>query len=294
MALPIVRAMQIAGSTRLFMILGDPVVQVKAPALFNPLFARHGVDAVLVPVQVPSAQVQGYVRQAFAARNLGGLLLTIPHKTPVFRMLERCDRLGTVAQSVNAVRLGADGQLEGGLFDGIGFVKGLHRFGIPVRGARTMVVGVGGAGAAIAASLADEGAAEIALVDLDPAACEGFAQRLRATWPATVSIHGDADPTGFDLVVNATPLGLRPDDPLPFDPARLDRGAAVVDILMKDHPTPLLRACAAQGVRAWPGLEMMIQQAPDYLDFFGLHTLAEVLRHDDDEVRAALQAAVPA
>ena len=104
-----------------------------------------------------------------------------------------------------------------------------------------------------------------------------------------VTAAASADPAGFDLVVNATPLGLQPGDPLPFDVARLDRSAAVVDILMKNQPTALLRACAARGTTAHPGFEMMLQQMPDYLNFFGLHELAHVVQEDASEVRALLE-----
>jgi shikimate dehydrogenase len=102
-----------------------------------------------------------------------------------------------------------------------------------------------------------------------------------------ISVHS-ADPAGFDLVINATPLGLRDDDPLPFDVARLDPGAAVIDILMKPQPTPLLRACAERGISAHPGFEMLVQQVPDYLAFFGMPRIAEQLRADLSEVRRSL------
>jgi shikimate dehydrogenase len=286
--LPIVQPMHITGNTRVFMILGDPVAQVRAPELFNALFRRHGLDAVLVPARVPVADVQAYVQHAFLSPTLGGLWLTIPHKTPVWRMLQRCDRLGTVAQSVNAVRRAPDGALEGALFDGLGFVGGLDHLGVRCRGARVLVVGVGGAGAAIAVSLAERGVRALALHDTDVQKCKDLAPRITAAFGTAVLIAPSADPAGFDLVVNATPLGLHPDDPLPFDPARLDAGAAVVDILMKPRPTPLLAACASRGLKAWPGLEMMIQQAPSYLDFFGFNELSAALRHDATEIRALL------
>ena len=285
---PATRPLDITGHTRVFLILGDPVVQVRAPELFNALFRRHGVDAVLVPAQVAAADLQGFVLQVLKAGNIDGLWLTIPHKGQVLPLLDRIDRLGQVAQAVNAVRCNADGTLEGALFDGIGFVKALAAWGVPVAGQRALVVGVGGAGLAIATSLAEQGVAELALFDRVPTRAEPVAQRLRAAWPVAVRQATSADPAGFDLVVNATPLGLRADDPLPFDVSRIDGDAAVVDILMKRQPTPLLLACRARGLRAWPGLQMMLRQAPDYLSFFGLPALAQA--YDADEAAAWLQA----
>lgn len=273
------------------MILGDPVAQVRAPEMFNALFRRHAVDAVLVPARVPPAGLARFVRSAFEARNLDGLWLTIPHKSAAMPLLDRCDRLGEIAKAVNAVRRNADGTLEGALFDGIGFVKALDRFGVATRAARVLLVGVGGAGMAIAASLAERDPAELALFDLHAAQAENAAASLRQAWPdVPVRVVRGADPAGFDIVINATPLGLKPDDPLPFDPARVDAGATVIDILMKNQPTPLLRACEARGVRAYPGYEMMIQQAGAYLSFFGLHDLAGHVP-DDADLRDFLQAA---
>lgn len=279
--LPIVSAMHITGSTRVFMILGDPVAQVRAPELFNALFQRHGVDAVLVPAHVPPAALPTFVRAVFSAHNIDGLWLTIPHKAALLPMLDHCDRRGRLAGAVNAVRRRADGSLEGALFDGLGFVRGLDASGVAIQGARALVVGVGGAGAAIAVSLAERGVAELALYDLQRSLGLAVAARIGQAWPQVrVQLADTSDPAGFDLVVNATPLGLKAGDPLPFDARRVGIAASVVDILMKNQPTPLLLACAAQGARVFPGYPMMVHQAPDYLDFFGLHELARVMEND--------------
>lgn len=266
--------MDIHGRTRVFMILGDPVAQVRAPALFNPLFARHGVDAVLVPAHVAPGDVEGFVRHVLKARNIDGLWLTVPHKAALFGLLDRCDRRATIAQAVNAVRRNADGSIEGALFDGEGFAKGLADAGVVVQGARVLVFGTGGAGAAIAVALAERGVARLVLHDADPARAEALAARLRAAFAIDVRVAGP-DPAGHGLVVHATPLGLRAGDPLPFDPARVDAGATVADILMTPQPTPLLQACRARGLRAFDGLPMMQRQAEDYLAFFGLPPLLQ-------------------
>ena len=290
-SLPILPAMHISGTTRVFLILGDPVAQVRAPETFNHLFARHGVDAVLVPALVAPRDFAAFVRHAFTARNIDGLMLTIPHKTAMLALLDRCDRAGTIAQAVNAARRNADGTIDGALFDGVGFVKGLDHLGITPSGARVLVVGAGGGGVAIAVALAERGVTGLALYDLDAERSAAVAARLRGVWPAIdIVAAATPDPAGFDLVVNATPLGLNADDPLPFDPARLDAGAAVVDILMKKQPTPLLRACQARGINAHPGFEMMIQQAPEYLEFLGLHELARTVAGDSSELRRLMQA----
>jgi shikimate dehydrogenase len=278
--------MNISGSTRVFMILGDPVAQVRAPEVFNHLFREYGVDAVLVPAQVRPEDFDAFARQAMKARNMDGLWLTIPHKSSMVRLLDHCDALGRAANAVNAARRNPDGSIEGALFDGIGFTKGLDHWNVPIAGRRILVVGVGGAGVAIATSLAARGAGTVGLHSRDPGVATDVAARLREAFPCDVVSVPAPDPAGYDRVVNATPLGLHSDDPLAFDVGRIDVGASVVDILMKNQPTPLLRACHARGIAAYPGFEMLIQQVPEYLSFFGLDSMAAQVRNDLSGVRA--------
>lgn len=278
--------MKISGSTRVFLIVGDPVAQVRAPEAFNHLFDRHAVDAVLVPARIGTDELAGFVRHVFQAGNIDGLWVAIPHKTGIVSVLDHCDALGRAAGAVNAVRRNPDGSIAGALFDGVGFTKALGVFGIPIAGRNVLVVGVGGGGVAIAASLAQQGAGRIALFDATPGRTDDVAARLRATFGVEVVTAASSDPAGFDLVAHATPLGLKLDDPLPFDVTRLDADAVVVDILMKNQPTPLVRACRARGVVAHPGFEMMVQQVPEYLSFFGFDSIAQTVQADPTDVRA--------
>lgn len=286
----IATTMNISGTTRVFLILGDPVAQVRAPEAFNHLFAKHGVDAVLVPAKVSAENLATFAKASLLAENIEGLWLAIPHKTPMVDLLDRCEPLGRIAGAVNAARRNADGSLEGALFDGVGFVKALDHFGIDVPGRSALVVGVGGGGVAIATSLAARGPRRLALYDSTPGRTAAVARRLAAEFGIDVVSLDSPDPAGHDLVVNATPLGLKAGDPLPFDVARLDAGAAVVDILMKNQPTPLLRACRARGNTAHPGFEMMVQQVPEYLSFFGFEAIAKAVQADASDVRALFEA----
>jgi shikimate dehydrogenase len=278
--------MKITGNTRVFCIVGDPVAQVKAPEVYNHLFQQHGVDAVVVPMKVAPPQLAGFVRNAFAADNLGGMWVTIPHKAAMRGLMDRCDPLAQIAGAVNAVRRGADGAIEGALFDGIGFVKGLDHFNIPVAGQRVLVLGAGGGGQAVAAALAQRGPAQLVLHNRTPARAAELVARLVPSFGPAVTAAATNDPAGFDLIVNCTSQGLKPDDALPVDVARIDAGASVVDIIMK--PTPLLAACAARGITAHPGYEMLVQQIPEYLKFMGLPQVAAVLQEDLSPVRALL------
>ena len=280
--------MTITGTTRVFYILGDPVAQVRAPEVYNHLFQRHGIDAVLVPLKLPAAALAGFLEHGLKAENIGGFWATMPHKPALAELLHPTDPVAMIAGAVNAVRRLADGRLEAALFDGIGFVKGLDYFGIPLKGRRVLVVGAGGGAHAVAAAVAQRGPAVLAIYNRSPDRAHALADRLQPIVGGAASVARSADPAGFNLIVNCTSQGLKPDDALPFDPARVDAGAAVVDIIMSRQATPLLRDCRARGLQAEAGFEMLVQQVPEYLSFFGFDDLAQTLQSDLSEVRALL------
>ncbi|HVK33214.1 MAG TPA: shikimate dehydrogenase [Burkholderiaceae bacterium] len=280
--------MTITGTTRVFFILGDPVAQVRAPEVYNHLFARHGIDAVLVPLKLPAAALPGFLQHGMAAENIGGFWATIPHKGQLAALLDPADPVAQIARAVNAVRRLPDGRLEAALFDGIGFGKGLDHFGIDVKGQRVLVVGAGGGGHAVAAAIAQRAPAALAVFNRTRDRSAALVERLRPIVGAAALVAASADPAGFDLIVNCTSQGLKADDPLPFDPTRVDAGAAVVDIIMSKVPTPLLQQSRALGLKAEAGFEMLVQQVPEYLRFFGFETLAQTLQSDLGEVRSLL------
>jgi len=280
--------MTITGTTRVFYILGDPVAQVRAPEVYNHLFREHGIDAVLVPLKLPAAALPGFLQHGLAAENIGGFWATMPHKPALATHLKPADPVAQVAHAVNAVRRLPDGRLEAALFDGIGFVKGLDHFGMPVTGKRVLVVGAGGGGHAVAAAIAQRQPAVLAVYNRTRERAGSLVQRLRPLVGDAVRVADSSDPAGYDLVVNCTSQGLKPDDALPFEPQRLDAGAAVVDILMTREPTALLKACRARGIHAEAGYEMLVQQVPEYLRFFGFPELAQKLQVDLSGMRALL------
>jgi shikimate dehydrogenase len=167
-----------------------------------------------------------------------------------------------IAGSCNAVRGMEDGGLQGDLFDGEGFVRALRRKGCPLAGARTLIVGAGGVGSAIAASLAAADARAIALFDIHPERAQALADRLTASYTSL-------DPAGHDIVVNATPMGAHDDDPMPVEVGRIRPGTWVGEVVMAPEMTPLLIAAQARGCRVQVGADMLFEQIPVYLEFFG-------------------------
>jgi shikimate dehydrogenase len=281
--------MPITGTTRVYFCIGDPVAQVRAPEVYNHLFQRHGVDAVMVPLKLPPAALAGFLDEGMKPENVGGFLATIPHKAALADRLAPTDPVARVAHAVNAVKRHDDGRLEAALFDGSGFVRGLDHFGIDVAGKRVLVVGAGGGGHAVAAAIALRKPAILAVANRTADRALRLVERLRPLCGDAARAAASHDASGFDLVVNCTSQGLKAGDALPFDPRRLDRGAAVVDIIMSREPTPLLRACRELGLRAEPGFEMLVQQVPEVVRFFGFETMAGNLEADMHEVRALLQ-----
>lgn len=262
--------MLVNGHTEFIAHLGWPTHSFKAPMIYNPYFESIGVNALVVPMGCQPEHFAAALRGLFALENIRGALITMPHKVSVVDLCDEVTPTVRIAGSCNAVKRDPSGRLVGDMFDGEGFVRGLARKGLALRGVRALVVGCGGVGSAIAASLAGAGAAALALYDANAASANALADRLRAHYPALAAATGNKDPAGFDLVVNATPLGMHPGDPLPVDAARLEPRTFVGEVVMKSEQTAFLAAAQARGCRVQVGTDMLFEQIPAYLEFFGL------------------------
>ena len=257
------------GTTMLIAHLGDPIGPVKSPMIYNPYFERAGIDAAVVPMGVGARDYPAVLDALFHLTNVRGALVTMPHKVTTVALLDERSTAVDVAGSCNAVLRRDDGTRYGDLFDGAGFVRGIERKGFGLEGARCLVVGTGGVGSAIAAALAAAGVAHLMLFDQEPDNTRGLEARLKQHYPRLDVQAGRRDPTGFDLVVNATPLGMNPDDPLPLDAGRLSPQTFVGEVVMKQEITPLLRAARERGCPIQVGTDMLFEQIPLYLEFFG-------------------------
>ncbi|MCR5884001.1 shikimate dehydrogenase [Rhizobacter sp. J219] len=262
----------IDGSTEVIAHLGFPTHAFKAPLVYNPYFASAGINAVVVPMGCRPEAFEAALRGLFQLENLRGALITMPHKVSVVDLLDEATPSVRVAGACNAVKRSADGRLIGDQFDGTGFVRGIERKGLVLRGARALVVGCGGVGSAIAASLAAAQVSHIALFDLHAASADELAQRLHTHFPSVEVSTGRNDPEGFSLVVNATPLGMNAGDPLPLEVSRLAPGTFVGEVVMKTEMTAFLQAAKARGCRVQVGSDMLFEMIPPYLEFFGFPT----------------------
>jgi shikimate dehydrogenase len=269
----------INGHTELIAHIGYPTHTFKSPMIYNPYFAHVGVNAVVVPMGCKPDDYPAFLRSVFALTNIRGALITMPHKVVTVGLLDEVTPTVKVAGACNAVKRLPDGRLVGDQFDGAGFVRGVLRKGLNLNGARALVVGSGGVGCAIAASLAGAGIASIDLFDVNAASAEALAQRIRTHYPAIEVRTGSNDPAGFDLVVNATPMGMNEGDPLPVDVSRLDARTFVGEVVMRTETTAFLSAAQARGCQVQVGSDMLFEMIPAYLEYFGFATTtAEVLR----------------
>ena len=269
----------ITGRTTLIAHLGYPTEAFKAPMIYNPYFEQAGIDAVVVPMGVKPEDYPTFLRSLFRLTNIRGSLVTMPHKVVTASLLDEVTPTVKIAGSCNAIVKRDDGTLVGDMFDGAGFVRGVERKGKALAGARALVVGAGGVGSAIAASLAAAGVSAMGLFDMHAPMAEALGERLREHYPRLQVRTGSKDPEGYDVVVNATPLGMKEGDPLPVDIARIAPGTFVGEVVMKEEFTPFLRAAMEKGCPVQVGTDMLYEMIPAYLEFFGFKTTTpEVLR----------------
>lgn len=251
---------QITGHTRFLAIVADPIHHVKTPQRINELLSAHGIDAVMVPMHVAGEDLATVMNALRHVPNFSGCVVTVPHKT---KALALCDEVSDEARQIGAVNVVhrlPDGRLRGGMLDGIGFLEGLRGAGISPSGLSVYLAGAGGAASAIAFSLAQAGVRHLTVANRSAGKAGSLIERLVREYPALTASVGGSDPSGHDIVVNATSLGLRPGDALPLDTSKLSPTQLVAEIIMDPTETELLKAARARGCRVHQGAPMLASQ----------------------------------
>jgi len=262
--------MEITGKTKIMFILGDPVEHIVGSAILTKQLNAAGKNVAVSPLQVKPEDLGAAVAAMRLFRNVAGFGVTIPHKINVRKFLDGESERASLVGSVNFVRRHPDGRLVGDNLDGIGFVDGLARSDISVRGRRVLQIGAGGAGRSIAFSVAEAGAAALGICNRTREKAEGLAEAVKAAYPACKTFAAAFDPAGFDIVVNTTSVGMKPEDPMTIDPARLSPDMAVADIIMTPAMTPLLTAADKRGCKIGLGRFMLEAQVQRVQEFFAL------------------------
>ena len=259
----------IDGKTGLIAHIGYPTESFKSSMIYNPWFEARGINAAVIPMGCKSEDYASFLRLAFRLTNVQGALITMPHKVTTLGLVDEASVSAKIAGACNAVRIDERGIMIGDMFDGEGFVRGVLRKGRRVASASALVAGCGGVGSAIAASLAKAGVSRLGLYDAFPQSMIGLAERLRAHYPRLEVTIGSADPAEYEIVINATPLGMKKDDPLPLDVELISSKAFVGEVVMKEEITSFLAAARAKGCDYQVGTDMLFEQIPAYLEFFG-------------------------
>ncbi len=255
----------LSGKTRLFPIVGDPIAQVKSPSGVTDAFNERGVDAICVPMHIAPEDFQTFIAAIRQTQNVGGIIVTVPHK---FAAFEACDAVSAHAgflQTVNTIRRRADGSLHGDMFDGLGLVAACQDNGCNFKDRRALIIGAGGAGTAIAHAVANAGVEAIGICDIDARRCNTLIERLRSADFNAVPAQPSA--SGFDIVINATPLGMRAHDPLPLDVESLRPHTFVGDVVTLPERPPLILHAQQRGCKTSTGTEMFLKVRDLMVDF---------------------------
>jgi shikimate dehydrogenase len=273
-------SMQIDGNTHLVGLIANPVSHVRTPQLFNASAANQGLNAVCVPFHVKPPQLKAWLNGVSTLQNLRGLVVTIPHKEAVAAACHKLTETAHLIGSVNAMRFDhGKGWWVGGNFDGDGFVAGLRGRGHSLAGKRVLQIGAGGAGKAMALAIARECPAELVVSNRSPDKAAELVDRLTNALPTTPIRMGDGNPEGFDVVVNATSLGLHDTDALPLSANGLRPGMLVCEAVIREGDTPLLKAARERGCDVHHGQWMLYGQIVKIARFLGIPLVPEFVDH---------------
>lgn len=259
--------MEINAHTRTFAVLGHPIGHSLSPAMHNASFRALGLDAAYLAFDVHPDRLLG-VLEAMRDMGFGGVNLTVPLKEVAFRGLRALDDSARRLGAVNTVEFCPDGSMRGHNTDGAGFLLAVREaFGEGVSGKRLFILGCGGAGRAVALTCAAEGAAELALADLEPVRVERLAPEVQATRAASRVHSVPTSPDAWaeaarraDLVVQCTPVGMKATDSSLLGPDSFRAGQMAFDLVYMYPETGFTRAARAAGARASNGLGMLLHQ----------------------------------
>lgn len=254
------------GSTRLHLIVGDPIAQVKSPAGVSQSFLDAGLNAVCVPAHVRPEDLTGWLRGVSLANNVDGIIVTVPHKIACLALCATASDRARFVGAVNAMRRNSDGTWHGDMFDGEGFVRALKAKGGQLEGRTALLVGAGGAGSAIAHAFVLAGVSRLAIHDPDTARRDGLVARLAAMGQSAV-LPGHPDPTGFDVLINASPMGMRLTDPYPIEVAKVHGDQFCGCVITAPAVSPWLALARETGCNSMAGADMFAQVRDLLVDF---------------------------
>lgn len=254
------------GATRVHFIVGDPIAQVKSPGGVTQVYQQRGHNAMVMPAHVAPADLTAWLAGVSLSKNVDGIIVTVPHKFACFELCASSSERGAFLHAVNTMRRNPDGSWHGDMFDGLGFVEAMRDNGCQPEGKKALLIGAGGAGSAIAHALVMAGVSALAIHDEDSARRTVLVDRLAGLGKCPVT-HGSTDPQGYDIVLNATPVGMKEADPYPLQAGRLEPGMFVGCVITAPAITPLIAAARAKGCATMTGAHMFGRVRDLMVDF---------------------------
>jgi shikimate dehydrogenase len=256
----------LSGATRVHFIVGDPIAQVKSPAGVSQAFHAQGRNAYVMPAHVAPADLSAWLAGVSRAQNVDGIIVTVPHKFACHDLCFTTSERAAFLRTVNVMRRNPDGSWHGDMFDGMGFVTAMQEKGCQPAGKKALLVGAGGAGSAIAHSLVMAGVRELAIHDPDDARRTTLVDRLAGLGLCPV-VHGSDNPADFDIVLNATPIGMKEGDPYPVQVAHLSSRMFVGCVITQPAVSPMVLAARALGCNTMTGADMFARVSDLMVDF---------------------------
>jgi shikimate dehydrogenase len=244
------------GETRLFPIIGDPIIYARSPELLTASLQARGRNAVCVPLEVPEGALNDVMNGLSLAPNVDGVLVTMPHKFAARACCSTLSDTSRLLKVVSVMRRNPDRSWHGDSQDGSSFVKAQVDHGALVEGARVLLIGAGGAGSAIAIALLAAGVRELIVHDIDEARVNALIALLADRSQGRMK-YGLPDPTGCDVLCNATHLGMAENDALPVAPELLTSSIFVGDVIAGHGMTPLIKVAQQAGCRTANGDQMV-------------------------------------
>jgi len=265
--------MLVTGTTEIVGIIGTPIVQVKSPGVINRYFQEHGLNRVLVPMNIHPDGIVAFVATVRRWQNLRGIIVTVPYKQVLAPLMDRLTDRAALFSTINVFRRDPDGTLEGEMLDGVGFIAAQQRHGQTVTGKSAAVVGAGGVASAITGALCENGIARLAIQDQDTAKQDRLIATLHSAFPRVAFSDRIESLRDTDLLVNATPVGMNDDPSLPLPDAvlaTLPNRCFVADVVTAPAMTPFLIFARARGCGIQQGVEMTETQLLPLTRFLGV------------------------
>ena len=238
------------GSTKIYACLADPIDHVKAPTIFTSIFDKKNIDAIMIPIHVSKDNLSNVISSLKLIKNFHGMTITIPHKTNIVTFCDFLEPDAYRTKAVNWIRFDENRKLIGNNFDGKGFVNGFLEQKHSLANKSICLFGTGGAGLAIAYALANENLKKLTFVNRDINKANNLKSNINKIYPnlhIQVLSNFDYELYDFDIVINATNLGLKNNDKLPFDVNRTRLDCIIADIIMNPSDTKLLKQSKSIG-----------------------------------------------